>query len=38
MGRLIPAGTGLDAYRLLELVIAPEAGGADVDGALAPAE
>ncbi len=37
MGRLIPAGTGLDAYRMLDLVIAPEADGAAAD-ALAPAE
>ena len=27
MGRLIPAGTGLDAYRVLDLVITPEAEG-----------
>jgi DNA-directed RNA polymerase subunit beta' len=29
MGRLIPAGTGLDAYRNLDLVIAPEADAVD---------
>ncbi|MCB9534266.1 MAG: DNA-directed RNA polymerase subunit beta', partial [Myxococcales bacterium] len=35
MGRLIPAGTGLDAYRWLDLVIAPEGDGTAVSKALA---
>ena len=38
MGRLIPAGTGLDAYRMLDLVIAPESDAGDVADAVVPAE
>ena len=38
MGRLIPAGTGLDAYRWLDLVITPEADEMDAAGIAASAE